>query len=55
MPKKLCADSKYNKFDVDRDGTLTDDEIQNANEMLEFNLATALIEACQGFFNAGAL
>lgn len=38
MPKKLCIDSRYNKFDVNRDGTLTDDEMENANEMLELEL-----------------
>jgi hypothetical protein len=38
MPKNLCTDSKYNKFDVNRDGTLTDEEIENANEMLELEL-----------------
>jgi hypothetical protein len=38
MPKKLCIDSRYNKFDVNRDGTLTDEEMENANEMLELEL-----------------
>jgi hypothetical protein len=36
--KKLCIDSKYNKYDIDQDGTVNDDEIDNAQEMLEMEL-----------------
>jgi len=36
--KKLCQDSKFNKYDVDSDGTVDDDEINNAQEMLELEL-----------------
>jgi hypothetical protein len=36
--KKLCTDSKYNKYDLDSDGTVDDTEIDNAQEMLELEL-----------------
>lgn len=36
--KKLCMDSRYNKYDVNYDGTVDDDEIDNAQEMLEMEL-----------------
>jgi hypothetical protein len=36
--KKLCQDSKFNKYDADSDGTVDDDEINNAQEMLELEL-----------------
>jgi hypothetical protein len=38
MQKKLCRDSKYNKFDADGNGIVDDEEIQNAQEMLELEL-----------------
>ena len=36
--KKLCVDSRYNRYDTDYDGTVDDDEIDNAQEMLELEL-----------------
>ena len=36
--KKLCVDSRYNQYDTDYDGTVDDDEIDNAQEMLELEL-----------------
>jgi hypothetical protein len=38
VQKKLCVDSRYNKYDTDYDGTVDDDEIDNAQEMLELEL-----------------
>jgi hypothetical protein len=38
MQKKLCRDSRYNKYDANWDGTVDDDEIDNAQEMLELEL-----------------
>ena len=36
--KRLCTDSRYNKYDTNHDGILDDDEIDNAQEMLEMEL-----------------
>ena len=36
--KKLCVDSRYNRYDTDYNGTVDDDEIDNAQEMLELEL-----------------
>lgn len=36
--KKLCVDSRYNKYDANWDGTVDDTEIDNAQEMLELEL-----------------
>jgi hypothetical protein len=36
--KRLCIDSRYNKYDADFDGTVDDKEIDNAQEMLELEL-----------------
>jgi hypothetical protein len=38
VQKKLCTDSRYNKYDVDENGTVDDEEIDNAQEMLELEL-----------------
>ena len=38
MQKRLCRDSRYNKYDVNLDGTVDDGEIDNAQEMLELEL-----------------
>ena len=38
IQKRLCVDSRYNKYDVDHDGTVDDEEIDNAQEMLELEL-----------------
>lgn len=38
VQKKLCQDSRYNKYDADQDGTVDDNEINNAQEMLELEL-----------------
>lgn len=38
VQKKLCVDSRYNKYDTNYDGVLDDDEIDNAQEMLEMEL-----------------
>jgi uncharacterized membrane protein len=36
MIKKLENDSKFNRFDLDKDGTVTDVELKKAEEMIEF-------------------
>ena len=36
--KRLCRDSRYNKYDANYDGTVDDEEIDNAQEMLELEL-----------------
>jgi hypothetical protein len=38
VQKKLCRESRYNKYDVDYDGVVDDEEIDNAQEMLELEL-----------------
>ena len=38
VQKKLCRNSQYNKYDANYDGTVGDDEINNAQEMLELEL-----------------
>ena len=38
VQKRLCVDSRYNKYDANWDGTVSDDEIDNAQEMLELEL-----------------
>jgi hypothetical protein len=36
--KRLCVDSRYNKYDANYDGMVDDEEIDNAQEMLELEL-----------------
>jgi len=38
MAKLLEKNSRYNKYDMDGDGTVNDNEINNANEILEIEL-----------------
>ena len=38
VQKKLCRESRYNKYDSDWDGIVEDEEIDNAQEMLELEL-----------------
>ena len=38
-PKTLEAKSKYNQFDLDKDGTVTDAEIDRAKEMVDLELS----------------
>lgn len=38
VQKRLCRDSRYNRYDVNFDGTVDDNEIDNAQEMLELEL-----------------
>jgi hypothetical protein len=38
VQKKLCVDSRYNRYDTNYDGTVDDEEIDNAQEMLEMEL-----------------
>lgn len=38
MIKRLQEKSKYEKFDLDHDGTITDEEMSRAKEMLEIEL-----------------
>lgn len=38
VQKRLCVDSRYNKYDANSDGTVDDEEIDNAQEMLELEL-----------------
>jgi|TARA_R110000824_G_scaffold281_1_gene1476 hypothetical protein len=37
-PKKLQSSSKYAKYDLDGDGTVTDEEIQRHQDMVELEL-----------------
>ena len=43
-PKTLEAKSKYNQFDLDKDGTVTDAEIDRATEMVDLELREAKSE-----------
>ena len=38
MVKTLSEDSRFNKFDLDNDGTVTAEEIAHAKDMLELEL-----------------
>lgn len=38
VAKKLCVNSIFNKYDTNLDGTVDDDEINNAQDMLELEL-----------------
>ena len=38
MAKKLSENSRFAQFDLDNDGTVTDDEIAHAKDMLELEL-----------------
>lgn len=38
MAKILEKNSKYNRYDIDGDGVVSDEEINNANEILEIEL-----------------
>jgi len=38
MPKKLESGSKYAEYDLDGDGTVSDEEIQRSQEMMELGL-----------------
>jgi len=38
MAKILEKNSRYNRYDMDSDGTVSDEEINNANEILEIEL-----------------
>ena len=38
MPKKLEPKSQYAEFDLDGDGTVTDDEIRRSQDMLELEM-----------------
>jgi|TARA_R110002012_G_scaffold304477_1_gene508002 hypothetical protein len=38
MPKKLESGSKYAEYDLDGDGTVSDEEIQRSQEMMELEL-----------------
>jgi len=38
MAKTLSENSRFNKFDLDNDGTVTDEEINRGKEMLELEL-----------------
>jgi len=38
MIKKLEDDSSFNKYDINKDGTVTDEELAKAKEMLELEL-----------------
>ena len=44
-PKTLEAKSKNNQFDLDKDGTVTDAEIDRAKEMVDLELREAKSEA----------
>jgi len=45
MSKKLEEESKYNKFDLNNDGVVTDDEIAREREMMELELREEKSEA----------
>ena len=38
MAKKLQQDSVWAKYDIDNDGTVTDEELERATQMLELDL-----------------
>ena len=38
MPKKLEQDSVWAKYDIDNDGTVSDEELERATQMLELDL-----------------
>ena len=38
MIKKLEINSRFNKYDINRDGTVTDEEMARAKDMLEVEL-----------------
>ena len=44
-PKKLQVKSKYNEFDLDEDGIVTDDEIARSKEMVDIELREEKSEA----------
>lgn len=44
-PKSLEIKSKYNEFDLDNDGVVTDDEIAKSREMIELELREEKSEA----------
>ncbi len=44
-PKKLQTKSKYNEFDLDGDGIVTDEEISRSKEMLDLELREEKSEA----------
>ena len=45
MVKKLQKDSHYDEFDLDGDGTVSDDEIKRSQDMLEIELREEKSEA----------
>ena len=45
MVKRLQKDSHYNEFDLDGDGTVSDDEIKRSQDMLEIELREEKSEA----------
>tara|TARA_E500000331_G_scaffold256703_1_gene247394 strand:+ start:369 stop:686 length:318 start_codon:yes stop_codon:yes gene_type:complete len=45
MSKVLEKNSKYNQFDLDGDGTVSDDEIKRSQDMLEIELREEKSEA----------
>ena len=45
MVKKLQRDSHYNEFDLDGDGTVSDEEIKRSQDMLEIELREEKSEA----------
>ena len=44
-PKTLEAKSKYNEFDLDKDGVVSDEELDRAKEMMEMELREEKSEA----------
>ena len=38
MPKKLQENSVWAKYDIDQDGTVSDEELERATQMLELDL-----------------
>ena len=44
-PKKLQTQSKYNEFDLDGDGVVTDEEIARSKEMVDLELREEKSEA----------
>ena len=47
MSKKLEKDSRFNKFDLDDDGVVTDEEIAHSKDMLELVLREEKADAQQ--------
>ena len=51
VSKKLQAGSKYNEYDLDGDGIVSDDELTKSKEMLELELREEKAQKDERFLN----